>query len=166
MQLIGAGLGDHIYLATSLGAVFRIVQGAANAIFVDSVLGDLQARLRFLRLFLNTACVDPINLKVVVVARTPRETNGSLVATAVILSEGRQESETGPVAPIVREICDLASINDRRRFPGTAVRWAPRSLHLNFFRDSADFKTDIQRASLANSQDDVPDNLGLKSRTR
>ncbi len=122
MQLIGARLGDHVDLATRLGAIFRIVQSAADAIFLDCVLRNLQARLRFLGLFLNAACVHAVNLKIIVVARSSCEANGSLIAATVILGERREQRETGPVAPVVREIRDLTRINDGGRFGGTAVR--------------------------------------------
>src|SRR5882724_1191677 len=97
MQLISSGLRDHVYLATRLGAVFGIVQSAADTIFFDCILGNLQTRLRFLGLFLNAAGVDAVDLKIVVVAGPAREPNGSLVAAAVILGERREQGETGPV---------------------------------------------------------------------
>ena len=104
MQLVGAGLGDHIYLATGLGAVFRVVQGAADTIFFDCVLRDLQARLRFLGLLLDSAGVNAVNLKIVVVACSSCEANGSLIAATIVLGERSEESETGPVTPVVRKI--------------------------------------------------------------
>ena len=122
MQFIGARLGDHIDLAARLGAVFRVVESAVDTVFLDCVLRNLQTCLRFLGLFLNAACVNAINLKVVVVARASRETNGSLIAAPIILGEGREQSETGPVAPVVRKICDLIGVNDGGRLGGTAVR--------------------------------------------
>ena len=63
MKIIRSRLGDHVDLAAGLGAVFRVVQGAVDAIFLDGVLRNLQAGLRFLRLLLNAAGIDAVELE-------------------------------------------------------------------------------------------------------
>ena len=122
MPVVGAVLGLDVDLAAGLRAIFRIVQRAVDAILLNGVLRNLQAGLRFLSLLLNAAGVDAVNLKVVVVARAAGKANGALIAAAVILSEGREQGEAGPVAPVVGQIRDLIGANDRGRFGGTAVR--------------------------------------------
>ncbi len=137
---VGAVLGFDVDLAARLGTVFRIVQRAVDAILLDSVLRNLQAGLRFLGLLLNAAGIDAVNLKVVVVSGAAGEANRSLVAAAVILSEGREEGEAGPVASIVGEVSDLLGVYDRRRLSGTAFRRSCGCLYLDFFCNRADFK--------------------------
>ena len=124
MHFIGARLGDHIDLAACLGAIFRVIESAVDTVFLDCVLRNLQTCLRLLSLFLDAACVNAVNLKIVVVARPASETNGSLIATPIILGEGREQSETSPVAPIVRKIGDLIGVNDGGRLGGAAIRRA------------------------------------------
>ena len=88
MPVIRARLGHHIDLTTCLGTIFRIVQGAVDAILFDCILRDLQTRLRFLSLLLNASRVDPVNLEVVVITRTSGETNCALITAPVILGKG------------------------------------------------------------------------------
>ena len=87
MPFVGAVLGFDIDLTARLRAVFGVIKGAIDSIFLDRVLRDLQARLRFLRLLLNASGIHAIDLKVVVVAGTAGKTNGALVAATVVLSE-------------------------------------------------------------------------------
>jgi hypothetical protein len=90
-----------------LRSIFDVVEGAIDTLFLDRILGDLQARLRLLCLFLNAAGVYAVNRKVIVVAGTSGESNRPLVAAAVVLRERSQQGEGGPVAPIVCQIRNL-----------------------------------------------------------
>ena len=92
MEVVRAGLGDHVDLAARLSAVFGVIQSAADAVFLDGILRDLQTGLRFLSLLLNASGVDAVELKIVVVPGAAREANGSLIAAAVILRERAREA--------------------------------------------------------------------------
>ena len=113
VPVIGSGLCDHIDLAARLGSILGVIQGAADAIFFDRVLGDLQPGLRFLGLLLNAASIDAINLEVIVVTSSSGEADGPLVAAAIVLREGCEQGEAGPVAPVIGEFFDLCRINYR-----------------------------------------------------
>ena len=77
---------------------------AVDAILFDRVLRNLQAGLRFLRLFLNASGVNSVEPEVVVVAGAAGKANRALVAASVVLREGSEKSEARPVAAVVREI--------------------------------------------------------------
>ena len=166
MKIIRARFSDYVYLAARLSAVFRIVQSAVDAIFLNCVLGNLQTSLRLLRLLLNTAGVDAVNLKVIVVSRAAGKANGALIAATVVLSKGGEKRETSPVAPVVGKICDLIRVNHRGRFCGTAVRRTGGCLDLDFFRNRADFKPNVQRVRLADLQSDSFNHPGLEASIR
>ena len=68
--------------------------------------------------------------------------------------------------PLLGRFANLNRVDDGGRFRGTAVRGYRRRRHFDFLGGSANFKADIQRTCLPNSQYDFSDNLGLKSGTR
>ena len=100
MIIICARFCDHIDLPAVLCAVFRIVSRAVNAVLLDGILRDLQADLRFLSLLLNSAGVYSIEAEIIVVTGVSSEANGALVAPAIILREGCEQRQAGPVAAI------------------------------------------------------------------
>src|SRR5579862_49560 len=99
--VVGAALGFDINLAACLRAILDIVDGAVHAIFLNRILGDLQASLRFLGLLLNAAGVYAVDGKIVVIAGAACEPDRALVASTIILRERREQSEARPVAAIV-----------------------------------------------------------------
>src|SRR5580700_10583479 len=109
MELIRPRFRDHVNLAAGLGAIFCIVQGAADPILLDRIRGYLQAGLGFLGLFLDSAGVNAIKLKVVIISRPASETNRSLIAATVVLSKGGEKCKTCPIASVVRKVRDLSS---------------------------------------------------------
>src|ERR1035441_6949030 len=112
-----------------------------------------------MRLLLTASRVDSIEGKVVIVAGAARETDGTLIAAAVVLREGREQREAGPVASIIRQIGDLVCVNHCRSLGRTAVRGASRRLHLDLLANRSHRKLHIQSASLADANNDVLDDV-------
>ena len=90
VKIIGTRFGDDVNLSAGLRAVFRVVQSAVDAVLLDCILRNLQTGLRLLGLLLNTAGIDAVKLKVVVVSCAAGEANRTLITATVILRKGRE----------------------------------------------------------------------------
>src|ERR1700733_4262490 len=165
MPLVGAVLGFDIDLPARLRAVFGVIKGAIDAILLDRVLRDLQARLRFLSLLLNASGIHAINLKVVVVAGTAGKTNGALVAATVVLSERSEKGKAGPIAAVIRKVCDLVAGDDRGGFSRGAILRRGAGLHFYFFCWRSDRQSRVQSSRLPDLKNDAFDYLCLKAGT-
>src|SRR5580693_5263126 len=60
VKIIRTGFCYHVNLPASLRAILGVVEGAIDAILCDRIFGNLQSRLRLLRLFLNSSGVHAI----------------------------------------------------------------------------------------------------------
>src|SRR5262249_12712352 len=114
--VIGTVLGLDINLSAGLRAVFHVVQGTADLIFLDRILRNLQAGLGFLGLLLNAAGVDAIEREIVIVASPSGKADGALITATVILSEWSKECEAGPVPPVIGQFRDLISVDNGGSF--------------------------------------------------
>src|SRR3984957_4919215 len=165
MPLVGAVLGFDIDLTARLRAVFGVIKGAIDSIFLDRVLGDLQARLRFLSLLLNASGIHAIDLKVVVVAGTAGKTNGALVAAPVVLSERSEKCKARPVAAVIRKVGDLVAGDDRGGLSRGAILRRGTGLHFYFFCWRSDSQSRVQSSGFPDLKNDAFDNLFLKAVT-
>ncbi len=163
VPVIRARLGFYVDLAARLCAVFRVVQSAVDAIFLDCVLGNLQTRLRLLGLLLNAASIDTVNLEVVVVSCAAGEADRSLIAATVILGERCEEGETSPVTPVVGKVCDLVLPDDRGRLGGGAVLGFVGRFHFHLLSNRANCKSNIQSARLADLYYDLFDDVRFEA---
>ena len=117
-------------------------------------------------MLLNAARVDAIKIEVIVVNGAARKADSALVAAAVILSKGRQEGQSRPIAPVDRQTDDLIGANDRG-YVRVAPLGRPNVGHyVNFFGGFPNLQTDIKGAGLSYIKYDAFDYLSLESRIR
>ncbi len=114
-------------------------------------------------LFLNTACVDAINLEVVVIARAAGEANRTLIAATIILGERCEKRETCPVASVVGKVRDLVFPDDRGRLGRRVVLGFVGRFHFHLLSDRANCKLDIQSARLADLYYDLFDDVRFEA---
>src|SRR5262249_40127759 len=140
----------HVNLRAAGRTSFSCIDVSANAKLGNRVERNVEARVGFLRLFLNAAGVDAIESEVTVIERVTREADCPLGAISIVNRAGHKQHQAGPVSPADGYAFDLILINQTAQLCGATIQRFKRWDYLYGSGDSSDFKSQIHCAGLSN----------------